>query len=216
MKISKILAAIMLQLCCLWAAVAQNTVGLIQYTTGNTNGYVLFSPMTSTKTYLIDKCGEKVHEWNASVYKPALSSYLLPNGTLLRTGQLDNPVFNEGGSGGIIERFDWNGTLLWNYSISDTNNCQHHDVMSLPNGNVLCIVWDRKSKQTAVSNGKDSTYNQSELWSEKIVELQPVGTDSAIVVWEWKLWDHLVQSYDNTKLNYGVVSAHPELVNIAS
>ncbi|MBK8657845.1 MAG: aryl-sulfate sulfotransferase [Bacteroidetes bacterium] len=204
----------MLQLCCLSAAVAQNTVGLTQYTTGNANGYVLFSPMTSTETYLIDKCGEKVHEWNTSAYKPALSSFLLQDGTLLRTGQLDNPVFDEGGSGGLIERFDWNGALLWSYSVSDTNNCQHHDIMPLPNGNVLCIVWDRKSKQEAVLNGKDSTYNQSHLWSEKIIELQPIGTDSAIVVWEWKLWDHLVQSYDNTKPNYGVVSAHPELVNI--
>ncbi len=214
MKIGKILSAITLQLCCLSAAVAQNTVGLTQHTTGNANGYVLFSPMTSTGTYLIDKCGEKVHAWNSSTYRPALSSYLLQDGTLLRTGQLNNPVFNEGGSGGMIERFDWNGALLWNYSISDTNNCQHHDVMQLPNGNVLCIVWDRKSKQEAVLNGKDPSYNQSQIWSEKIIELQPIGIDSAVVVWEWKLWDHLVQSFDNTKLNYGVVADHPELVNI--
>jgi hypothetical protein len=214
MKISKILSAIMLHACCLLAANAQNTVGLTQYTASAADGYVLFSPMTSTKTYLIDKCGEKVHEWNTSAYKPALSSYLSQDGTLLKTGQLDNPVFDEGGSGGIIEHFDWNGILLWSYSISDTNNCQHHDIMPLPNGNILCIVWDRKSKQEAVLNGKDSLYNQSHLWSEKIMELQPIGTDSAIVVWEWKLWDHLIQSYDNTKLNYGVVSDHPELANI--
>lgn len=214
MKIGKILAVLLLHLCCLLAANAQNTVGLTQYTTGNANGYVLFSPMTSTETYLIDKCGEKVHEWNTSAYKPALSCFLLQDGSLLRTGQLDNPFFDEGGSGGMIERFDWNGTLLWNYSISDTNNCLHHDIMPLPNGNILCIVWDRKSKQEAVLNGKDSSYNQSHLWSEKIIELQPIGTDSAVVVWEWKLWDHLVQSYDNTKLNYGVVADHPELANI--
>jgi hypothetical protein len=44
MKIGKILSAIILQVCCLSAAVAQNTVGLTQYTTGNANGYVLFSP----------------------------------------------------------------------------------------------------------------------------------------------------------------------------
>lgn len=47
---------------------AQNTVGLINYQSGNTDGYVLFSPMTSTKTYLINKCGEKVHEWNTRKY----------------------------------------------------------------------------------------------------------------------------------------------------
>ncbi|MFM8491274.1 MAG: MbnP family protein, partial [Candidatus Methylopumilus sp.] len=43
---------------------AQSTVGLINYQIGNEDGYVLFSPMTSTKTYLINKCGEKVHEWS--------------------------------------------------------------------------------------------------------------------------------------------------------
>jgi hypothetical protein len=192
----------------------QNTVGLINYDAGNSDGYVLFSPMTATDTYLIDKCGEKVHEWNASTYRPALSSFLLTDGSLLRTGQLNNAYFNEGGSGGVIEQFDWNGNQLWNFSISDSVNCLHHDIKPLPNGNVLCIVWDSYSKQEAVANGKDITYNQTKLWSEKIVELKPIGADSAELVWEWKLFDHLVQDYDNTKPNYGVVSEHPELMDI--
>jgi hypothetical protein len=34
------------------------------------------------------------------------------------------------------------------------------------------------------------------------------------VVWEWHLWDHLVQDFDKTKANYGDVREHPELVNI--
>jgi hypothetical protein len=193
---------------------SQNTVGLTNYSTGNADGYILFSPMNSTQSYLIDKCGERIHEWNTSLYKPALSSFLLPDGSLLKTGKLNNPTFNEGGSGGIIERFDWNGNLLWSYSISDSNQCMHHDILPIPNGNILCILWDRKSKQNAVLNGKDSTYGQTHLWSEKIIEIQPIGIDSAAIVWEWKLWDHLVQDFDNTKPNFGDVSAHPELVNI--
>lgn len=193
---------------------AQNTIGLTHYESDNADGYVLFSPMTSTKTFLIDKCGQKVHEWNTSLHRPALSTFLLPDGTLLKTGKLNNTVFDEGGSGGMLERFSWDGTLLWSYAISDSNQCMHHDVLPLPNGNILCIVWDRKTKQDAVLNGKDTTYNQTHLWSEKIIELQPIGVDSAIVVWEWKLWNHLVQDYDSTKMNYGDVSDHPELVNI--
>jgi hypothetical protein len=35
-----------------------------------------------------------------------------------------------------------------------------------------------------------------------------------VVVWEWKLWDHLVQDQDNALPAFGVVSAHPELVDI--
>src|SRR5262249_18013735 len=34
------------------------------------------------------------------------------------------------------------------------------------------------------------------------------------VVWEWHLWDHLVQDFDKGKANFGDVAAHPELVNI--
>ena len=33
-------------------------------------------------------------------------------------------------------------------------------------------------------------------------------------MWEWHLWDHLVQDFDKSKANYGNVAEHPELVNI--
>ena len=190
------------------------TVGLIESSIGVTDGYVLFSPMTSTNTYLIDKCGEKVHEWTSSSNRPALSSFLTEDGSLLRTGKLNNVRFNEGGSGGIIERFDWDGNLIWNYTISDTVSCLHHDIKMMPNGNILCIVWDSRTSQEAFMNGKNTSYAQQYLWSERIVELKPIGTDSAEIVWEWKLFDHLIQDFDNTKLNYGVVADHPELVDI--
>ena len=192
---------------------AQRTVGLIDYNSPNENGYVLFSPIPSFNTYLIDKCGEKIHEW-ASTYRPALSVYLLNDGSLLRTGDANNSVFTSGGSGGIIEKFDWNGNLLWSYTISDSNQCQHHDIAPLPNGNILVIVWDRYDSAQAVANGKNLSATNAYLWSEKIIELQPVGTNSANIIWEWKLWEHLVQEFDSTKLNYDTVSNHPELVNI--
>jgi hypothetical protein len=197
-----------------FVAGAQNTVGLINYQPNNTDGYILFSPMTSTKTYLINKCGEKVHEWNTSTNRPALSCYLIEDGSLLRTGKLNNANFTEGGSGGIIERFDWNGNLTWSYTISDSNYVQHHDMKQLPNGNILAIVWDRYTQAEAIAQGKNTSYANSHLWSEKIVELQPVGANNANVVWEWKVWDHLIQDFDSAKPNFGVVSAQPELLNI--
>src|SRR6185436_19708801 len=36
----------------------------------------------------------------------------------------------------------------------------------------------------------------------------------ATVVWEWHLWDHLVQDFDATKDNYAPVGSHPELVDV--
>ncbi|MBK9982169.1 MAG: T9SS type A sorting domain-containing protein [Saprospiraceae bacterium] len=56
--------------------------------------------------------------------------------------------------------------------------------------------------------------SNQEVWSEKIIELQPIGTNSANIIWEWKAWDHLVQDFDNTKDNFGAVNQHPELLNV--
>ena len=46
-------------------------------------GYTLIAPMTSTKAYLIDMDGRVVHTWECNS-TPALSTYLLDNGNLLR------------------------------------------------------------------------------------------------------------------------------------
>jgi hypothetical protein len=47
-----------------------------------------------------------------------------------------------------------------------------------------------------------------------LVEIKPTGKTTGEVVWEWRLWDHLIQDHDKTKANYGDVAAHPELVDI--
>ena len=46
-----------------------------------------------------------------------------------------------------------------------------------------------------------------------IIEIQPTYPTGGTKVWEWHVWDHLVQDYDPTKSNYGVVNAHPELID---
>ena len=189
------------------------TVGLFYKNAGTEDGYILFAPGSYTSTYLIDKCGKKIHEWT-SAYRPGQSVYLLENGKLLRTGNVNNPVFTSGGTGGIIEMLDTNSTILWSYLISDNDQCQHHDIYPLPNGNVLAIVWDRKTQAEAIAQGRNPAQVGANLWSEKIIEVQPTGSTTGNIVWQWNVWDHLVQQYDSTKANYGVVSQHPELVNL--
>ena len=190
------------------------TVGLIDHTTGSAdNGYVLFAPMMCDTTYLIDKCGNEVHRW-VSAYKPGLAVYLLEDGTLLRTGNIMSPNFTTGGKGGVIERLDWNSNVVWSYTISTTQTLSHHDIKMLPNGNILVIVWVKKNKTAMTAAGADPSLTGISLLSEQILELQPVGTNSANIVWTWNWWDHLVQEFDNTKANYGVVAQNPQLYNI--
>jgi hypothetical protein len=196
------------------SVLAQPTVGLIQHSQGSTDdGYVLFAPMTSGNTYLIDKCGRYLHHW-ASSWFPGLSCSFLPDGTLLRTANTNNPVFGIGGRGGMIEKIDWNNNVIWSYQISDNIYCQHHDVKCMPNGNILVIAWEKKTAAQAIAAGSNPQILSSVLMSEKIFELQPIGTDSAAIVWEWDAWDHLIQDYDSTKPNFGDIAAHPELIDL--
>lgn len=193
---------------------AQQTMGLFLNEANSFNGYTLFAPMTSDSTYLIDNCGKVVHTWN-SVQRPGASVYLLENGSLLRTGMGQGSNISSGGAGGIIEMLDWNSNVQWSYSIADSTQRAHHDVCYMPNGNILAIVWDLKSQEEALEAGRNpASLSADGLWPEKIVEIEPIGSDSAHIVWEWHTWDHLIQSYDNTKSNYGVVEDHPELIHL--
>jgi hypothetical protein len=192
----------------------QTTVGLLQHSAGTLDdGFVLFAPIGSTTTYLIDKCGKKVKTW-PSTYKPGQSCYILQDGTLLRAGNTNNTTFTAGGKGGIIEKIDWSGNVSWSYTISSATECQHHDIKALPNGNVLAIVWESKTNTQAIAEGRNPSLTTATVWSEKIIEIQPVGPTGGNIVWEWHLWDHLVQDFDNTKPNYGVVATSPQLINV--
>lgn len=177
-------------------------------------GYSLFAPMNTTETFLIDTDGNTVHSWDCD-YKPGLAVYFLENGELLRTGNAGNTTFTGGGSGGVVQLLDWDSQVLWEYSYSDTTHLSHHDVEMLPNGNVLIIAWEYKSKEEALAAGRDSTLlSNDNLWPDSIIEVEPTGLDSGDIVWEWHVWDHLVQDYDNTKSNYGVVADHPERIDL--
>lgn len=191
----------------------QTTIGLIDRQPDSEDGYVLFAPSSSDTTYLIDKCGRKVHQW-VSTYAPGQSVYLLPDGTLVRTGRVNNSVFTAGGTGGIIERYDWNGQLLWSFAVSSATECQHHDIFPMSNGHILVLAWDLKTRAEAIAAGRDPSRLGNALWSEKIIELEPVGMSGANIVWEWNVWDHLVQSFDATKPDYGIPSQHPQLINL--
>ncbi|MCB0638718.1 MAG: aryl-sulfate sulfotransferase [Lewinella sp.] len=186
---------------------AQPTIGLFQNDSLAYDGYTLFAPSASRTTYLIDNCGYLVNSWT-SQYLPGNSAYLVPGGRLLRTARIASN-FNGGGSGGRIELFDWEGELLWSYNYSSLAYHQHHDIAYLPNGHVLILAWRRHTEAEALQAGRNPALLSGALWSETVVEVEMIGTDEANIIWEWDLWDHLVQDFDETKDNYGDVAASP-------
>lgn len=185
-------------------------------------GYILFAPKHNTMTYLINNEGRIIHEWTNCTYEPGQSVYLMENGNLLRCCFSKNHVFGGGGDGGRIEEYDWDDNLVWSMEINtgDKNNpsgakMMHHDVEVLPNGNILAIVWEYKTLAECLQAGRDPNKMDAEyLWPDYIAEIKKTGTSGGDIIWEWHVWDHLIQDFDQTKENYGVISEHPELIDI--
>jgi len=194
------------------SAAADQTVGLFVHEAGSFDGYTLFAPMRSTTTYLIDNDGRLVHSW-AGTRTPGLSVYLLENGHLLRTFTVNQVDIRAGGAGGGVEEVDWDGNVVWSYEHASESYLQHHDVEDLPDGNVLLISWEVKSAAEAVvAAGRDaSLLAGGELWPDYLVEVEPA---TGTAVWEWHVWDHLIQDRDPTKPGYGVVADHPERIDV--
>jgi hypothetical protein len=193
---------------------AQNTVGTISNSSGSYNGYTLLAPLASTETFLINNCGQIINQWS-STYRPSASVYLLENGNLLRTGKITNQEIAFGGVGGAIELYDWDGNLLWEYVYSSTEVSQHHDIFPLPNGNILMLAVTTMTDVEAIQAGRDpSKVEEGKLFNEQILELEPINTNEVNIVWEWNIKDHLVQDFDATKDNFGVVADNPQLLDI--
>ena len=195
--------------------ISVDEIAILQYNTPPSEGYTLFSPVYSPKTYLLDINNTVVHTWDSS-FNPGQALYLLDNGNLLRTTHRGlHPIFITGGMGGGIQEFTWNGTLVWDYIYSGPTYLSHHDIEILPNGNILMIAWEYKTTEEAINAGRNpNLILQSGLWPDYIIEIKPTGQTTAEVIWEWHIWDHLIQDYDPTKENYGDVAEHPELINI--
>ena len=190
------------------------------------DGYVLYTPGgggASATTYLKDTDGTIINSWSHA-RGPASMPYLVPgdepgfeNTLLYYPCTVSNPTMQNGGVGGEVEIYNWDGDLLWEYQVSDNTYQHHHDIEPLPNGNILILAWERKYSSDWQEMGRISVNNSlNQMWSTVIFEVEPnLETGEANIVWEWHLWDHLVQDrspqYDAT---YGEIYNHPELMDI--
>jgi len=212
----KYLLSISILLCAFFVS-AQNTVGLLSYEPNQAfDGYNLMFPHNQPHVFLLDNCGEIVHTWeDESNFKPGNIAYLRSDGSIVKAKRdaivTDDPIW-AGGGGEFIEIRSWDNELLWSFEMNNDKYRLHHDIALKFNGNILANAWELKTREEAIQAGRDTaTLAQDELWSEYIFEINPETNE---IVWEWHVWDHLIQDYDPTKDNYGVVADHPELINI--
>lgn len=175
------------------------------------DGFTLYNEQNRNTTYLIDKDGNTSFTWDCNT-SGNYAVHLTEEGNLIRGGVYSGNRLTGAAIGGIIQEYDSNSDVVWEYVYSTSDHCSHHDFTVLPNGNVILIAWEVKSvaelTQAGVSNAS------TDQWPTHFIELEPDGNGSATIVWEWHMWDHLIQDVDNTKDNYGVIADHPELMDI--
>jgi len=175
-------------------------------------GLRLFGPMNGNATWLVDVNGSIVHTW-PSTLPPGLGVRLRDDGSLLRTIRTTGaPAI--GGAGGGVQRLALNGTVLWDFRYDGSAHWSHHDVETLPNGNILLVAWENKTAAQAVEAGRNPALLQGgTMRVDHVIEVRPTGPATGVIVWEWHIFDHLIQDFDPTKANFGPVGSHPELVD---
>ncbi len=188
---------------------AQQTVGLFEYDTSSSDGYTLLRSQASSTAYLLDEFGREVHSWTDTSYTFSGAPYLQENGNLVRmVGTISGESFH-------LAKYDWDGNKVWDWQSSDPSFHQHHDIAPLPNGNVLVLVRKKHTVIEFIAAGGDtSKFEGTNLWAEGIIEVMPTGPTSGTIIWEWSIMDHLIQDFDSTKANYGIVEDHPELMDL--
>ena len=196
------------------------TVGLFINDTANSYlGYTLFAPKHYTSTYLINNQGRLIHKWSNSQYAPGQSVYITPNGHLLRACMVLGQLGTGGGEGGRVEEYTWGDTLIWEFTYSTSNYTSHHDIRRLPNGNIILLAVEKKTLAQVYAAGFDPAKLNPEIITngymlpDYVIEVQPTYPSGGNIVWEWHVWDHLIQDFDSTKQNYGNVASHPELID---
>jgi hypothetical protein len=193
--------------------------GLVVREPGAFAGYTLFAPLRDTATYLIDMEGRVVHQW-ASDGRPGNAVLLTERGHLVRCLREDSEVMGGGGQGGRIVELDWDGSVLWDWSLSDDRHMAHHDVARLAGGNLLVIAWEHHTREEALAVGRDSDQlTEAGFWPDVVLEVRPVYAEGerphgAEVVWEWRAWDHLIQDRDPDKPGHGVLAENPGRIDI--
>jgi hypothetical protein len=177
--------------------------------TSQFDGYALYNKQNNNNAYLIDKDGIIAHSWSCNS-QCNYTVLLKDNGNIIRGAVNNGNQINGAAVGGKVQEIDPTGSVVWEYTYSSADHCSHHDI-TIIGDNVLLTAWEVKSAAELTQAGYDSA--NSEKWPTHFVEIAQNGNGGQIV-WEWHIWDHLIQDHNSAKDNYGVVANHPELIDV--
>ena len=214
------ITCLVLLLCFSVGQAQENTVGTIIYDSElSDGGYNLIYPHNQSTAFLMDMCGNVVHTWeHGDSFRPANVLYLLDNSdviTTYRPADFSGDAIWAGGGGASIERRTWDNEPIWSFTRNDSAYRLHHDIQPLPNGNVLVTAWEQRDSLECIEAGRNPVnLTGAGMWSEVVWEIAPGTNNEGEVVWEWAVWDHLVQDFDSSKSNYGVIADNIHKIDI--
>ena len=156
-----------------------------------------------------------VNTWKSDC-QPGLSAYLLENGHLLRTGQVENRPFFGGGSGGRIQEFTWDGKLVWDFTyVNDTQLAQSRHLPGCP----TATCWSTSGKRRASKKPSPPGAGRrrwARAASERRHPRSPAdggedwqggsGNGTCGITW--------IQEFDDRKWNDADVGLDPELIDL--
>jgi len=175
--------------------------------TVDSDSYIL-AIAPDTGVYLIDHDGNTLFDWDFNGDQLGNDAMLQSDGSLVSTIKVDNPRISFGGYGGAFRKINADQSIEWEVEYSSNTYIAHHDINYLSNGNIIFPVWEEVSAADAAEMGFSGNFD---IYPEAIIEMNPLTQE---IVWEWHATDHLVQDYDESKSNFGVVGDVPNLIDV--
>ena len=187
-----------------------DTFGTLLLFNNNTasNGYVLVNDAASNRVFLMTRNTEIVYEWDMDGRRLGNDVRLLPNGQLLAMLESEDPKITIGGFGGRMALINPDGSESFSFDYSTDDVILHHDAELLPNGNILTMIWERKTAAEATAAGYELNVD---VFPDGLIEINP---NTSEIVWEWYMWDHLVQEFNASADNFGDISTEIRKVNV--
>lgn len=176
-------------------------------------GYTLFTPFGNSITYLMDMQGNVVKTWPCPEgWAIEKFAEFLPNGNLLRRIKLaQNPEH--------LQEVDWDNNVVVDIVDTREEYTHHHDFVKIFNKKLgeytylsvatKTVTW-AETEQAGADPSLPNHLSKRDSKPDGIVEFDKYGN----IIWEWKIFDHLVQDFDASKDNYGIVAESPGKLDI--